>query len=572
MEDILELSLGGIANEAESSNNSLKALKSVDETTNMTIDLITDEFIDMNIKRMKMQEVTNQSIYAGNSIRSSDGLMSEYIFGSTLDEQKFKYGYINLHCHVFHPFVYEVLKQLNQKKIPRIASGDGVWKVDDNGDIVEIIDESDPEYDESNTGIAWLYKVYDKLKWKRNASAKRDERVTMVSSLKRNEAFITKWLVIPLFYRDIVQRDNRINEIPDIDKWYADLIRYSQLLLKASDIDQMNKTVAAIQETLVTIRKYGQNLIEKKNGFFKKSVLGKSIDYGYRSVISVQSLQKYDRPSEVPINLMRTGIPLAQCCVLGFPFVSREVQQFIRQLADSLGNRLPVFKDDNLNEIIGYKEMEDPSIKFTTEYIKKKIDLFVGTPGTRFRYVTLRDTEGKDHKIRYTGTPMVLNNKIVNLPNRCLTWTDLLYIAAFRACDDKHVYITRYPLNDYFGTFPSRVFVMSTVKMCKMEYGEGTVKRTYNYYPDIDPSLPESVVSTLFNDTIVMTNAYLKGLNGDYDGDMVTCKMVFTQEANEEAEKLLNSTKHYVSIAGDAMRDIGKESILCAYCMTADPK
>ena len=53
----------------------------------------------------------------------------------------------------------------------------------------------------------------------------------------------------------------------------------------------------------------------------------------------------------------------------------------------------------------------------------------------------------------------------------------------------------------------------------------------------IDPTLPESKVSILFNDTITMCNTYLKGLNGDFDGDQVTAKGVFSLEANEEAER-----------------------------------
>ena len=37
-----------------------------------------------------------------------------------------------------------------------------------------------------------------------------------------------------------------------------------------------------------------------------------------------------------------------------------------------------------------------------------------------------------------------------------------------------------------------------------------------------------------------MSNVYLKAIGGDYDGDQVTVKSVFSQEANEEAEKKMN--------------------------------
>ena len=98
-----------------------------------------------------------------------------------------------------------------------------------------------------------------------------------------------------------------------------------------------------------------------------------------------------------------------------------------------------------------------------------------------------------------------------------------------------------------------------------MKYG-----KLYKYYPVIDPSLSESEVSTLFNDTLTMDNTYLKGLGGDFDGDMVSIRGVFGEKANKEAEEIIHSVKHYVNIAGDLMRVIGNEAFLTYYNMTKD--
>lgn len=53
-----------------------------------------------------------------------------------------------------------------------------------------------------------------------------------------------------------------------------------------------------------------------------------------------------------------------------------------------------------------------------------------------------------------------------------------------------------------------------------------------------------------------------------YDGDMVSVKMCYTIEANEEAAEILNSLKHYMSIQGDLIRVIGNEAYLTFYNMT----
>ena len=92
--------------------------------------------------------------------------------------------------------------------------------------------------------------------------------------------------------------------------------------------------------------------------------------------------------------------------------------------------------------------------------------------------------------------------------------------------------------------------------------------KEYKYYPVIDPTLPESRVSTLFVDTVTMSVPYLKGLGGDYDGDQITEKMVFTQEANEEAEKLLKSPKHYITEDQELIRVIQNEAYLTFYNLT----
>ena len=80
------------------------------------------------------------------------------------------------------------------------------------------------------------------------------------------------------------------------------------------------------------------------------------------------------------------------------------------------------------------------------------------------------------------------------------------------ATADKHVWISRYPILDYYGTFPSRISVMSTKKTVYMK----TDGKEYEAYPNIDLSFDKSTVSTYFLDTVVMSNLYLKGLGGDY--------------------------------------------------------
>lgn len=543
-------------------NEPKKRTPYVSDTTSMKIDLIGDTFIDANIKMLDLQPVTNPQRFEKGSIPTADGLFSPYIFGHTPEERRTQFAYIDLHCKVFHPYAYEVIKRM-WSKIDKVASGEGSWEIDTEGNISEV-----PDGDPDNTGMDWLVENFRKIVFKTTGSHIRDERMKLIDSLKDDELFISKWLVIPVFYRD-VQIIGGTQNIPPINKNYTKLIQYANSVIKDpyfSNIAKYN-----IQMQLVTIRQYGQTLVEKKRGFFKRSVLGKTIDYGFRSVISVFHIDSADKPEENPIDIFHTGVPLAQCCVLFYPFIKRYVSEFIRQTVESMGDRYPVY-DEKQNKIVNYLNFKDPLSYYNSDKIQEIIDQFIGTPATRFRPVELPvdldgttamlpihfSGHGKNEKIKDIKTPQ--------LYNRVLTWTDLLYMAAVDTLYDKHVYITRYPLEDYFGTFPSRVFVLSTMKTMPMIYNE----RNYPFYPQIDPSLPEAEVSTLFNDTVTMDNTYLKGLGGDYDGDQVSLKGIFSAEANAEAEEIMHSIKHYVNIAGDLMRVIGNEAFLTYYNMTKD--
>lgn len=543
-------------------NEPKKRTPYVSDTTSMKIDLIGDTFIDANIKMLDLQPVTNPQRFEKGSIPTADGLFSPYIFGHTPEERRTQFAYIDLHCKVFHPYAYEVIKRM-WSKIDKVASGEGSWEIDTEGNISEV-----PDGDPDNTGMDWLVENFRKIVFKTTGSHIRDERMKLIDSLKDDELFISKWLVIPVFYRD-VQIIGGIQNIPPINKNYTKLIQYANSVIKDpyfSNIAKYN-----IQMQLVKIRQYGQTLVEKKRGFFKRSVLGKTIDYGFRSVISVFHIDSADKPEENPIDIFHTGVPLAQCCVLFYPFIKRYVSEFIRQTVESMGDRYPVY-DEKENKIVNYLNFKDPLSYYNSDKIQEIIDQFIGTPATRFRPVELPvdldgttamlpihfSGHGKNEKIKDIKTPQ--------LYNRVLTWTDLLYMAAVDTLYDKHVYITRYPLEDYFGTFPSRVFVLSTMKTMPMIYNE----RNYPFYPQIDPSLPEAEVSTLFNDTVTMDNTYLKGLGGDYDGDQVSLKGIFSAEANAEAEEIMHSIKHYVNIAGDLMRVIGNEAFLTYYNMTKD--
>jgi DNA-directed RNA polymerase beta' subunit len=54
----------------------------------------------------------------------------------------------------------------------------------------------------------------------------------------------------------------------------------------------------------------------------------------------------------------------------------------------------------------------------------------------------------------------------------------------------------------------------------------------------------------------------------DYDGDQVTVKGVFSQEANEEAERIMRAYTNILSVNGNNIRISSIECIETLYCVT----
>ena len=57
---------------------------------------------------------------------------------------------------------------------------------------------------------------------------------------------------------------------------------------------------------------------------------------------------------------------------------------------------------------------------------------------------------------------------------------------------------------------------------------------------------------------------------GDYDGDQTTVKIVFTQEANEECKKAMNSKSYFINASGQNIRKVENEAIQTFYTLTKE--
>ena len=65
-----------------------------------------------------------------------------------------------------------------------------------------------------------------------------------------------------------------------------------------------------------------------------------------------------------------------------------------------------------------------------------------------------------------------------------------------------------------------------------------------------------------------MSNLYLPGIGGDYDGDTVTIKGVFTNEANDEIRKFINTKQNFIDMDARSIRTSSGDVIQSLYAFT----
>lgn len=92
--------------------------------------------------------------------------------------------------------------------------------------------------------------------------------------------------------------------------------------------------------------------------------------------------------------------------------------------------------------------------------------------------------------------------------------------------------------------------------------------KVYKHYPYIREKDMHIDTSNLFIDTMNICNVYLGAIGGDYDGDQVTIKGVWTNEANAELDAQLKSKKHFINLSGKNVRTGSNEAIQSLYSLT----
>jgi DNA-directed RNA polymerase beta' subunit len=530
----------------------------------MKIDIFNiDEFVKVN----RSPRVSNPVYFNFDKTPTVDGLFSYELFGSTDLERKNIFGYVELFDNYIHPIIFSMMTS-RMGSFRQILTGEKYAVIVDKK--IKIVDEDFPG---AESGLDFFYDHFEEIKWidefeeAETESIDRKKRLKFLESLTKDEFFVRKWLIIPPFYRAVNTEDRTMGD--NINKLYTELISRTNSMDIGAGFGMFGaQSKYRIQQLLLEIYLETIRPIKGKNSLVRKHLLGKTIDYTSSNVITSPEISKAERPEDLPVKFGYGAFPLATIISLFHPF-------FVNVLTDTLTDFVGLISDVYSKEITRIDKGQ-----YSTDVVEKLVKMFIKSETERFNPILIHYVNTAGEKIQREFIITEYRSKADldsdNGIDRPLTLTDIFYLAAIEITEDKHVYVTRYPVTNFQNIYPSKINILTTSKTRDVYIRIGDNIEFMKQYPcikfDGDPK-PSPKTHYGFYNVLIPGNIYLKALGGDYDGDMLYLKGLFTKEANAEAERLIYSKSNILNASGGGSRGItkiGKEAVLALFELTKE--
>ena len=402
------------------------------------------------IKANDLQQVTNPVMFNAGNGPSSDGLLSNEIFGITKDERAGIYGYIDLSEKFIQPYFYKIWLKID-KNLRAVIYETDYFRIDSNGFLVQD--------DNGETGIKFLIDNIDKIKFK---NTKKDALLKVLMDNK-NMLFTDKFVIIPPFYRDVNTNSGGRVGVGEINKLYVNLMNSVK---SSSDSNDYGLSMAGgirgrIQDLMLEIYNWftiGESVVGgehtgagifKKFGIMHRSTMSKTSDYSARLVLSSQKINVNSK-KELMVDMDYSAIPLSATCVIAYPYMIYQLRQFFNNEFGGKSMYSYIDKKGNLQQI----ELDNPQIEFSDDRFDKEINEFIHGYSNRLKPVKVPNKENKDITLRFKGYHISEEDyekgirESSSIIERDLTWMDILFMCACEATEDKMVLITRYPVEN----------------------------------------------------------------------------------------------------------------------------
>lgn len=481
------------------------------------------KLVDVN----NLQEITSPLLFSTKMTFDDNGILSNSIFGLSRSDRLCTYAYVDLRRNFLHPHIYQnIMKNGLFENILYLVSGQKKFIIKDH------FIKEDSNNPNAWTGLDELYDHWDEIDWGKSSSVNTINKA-LLTKLPKDLVFMNRLIICPPAYRDVmlsgtIDSSDYVNELNNL---YTSTIRNVSLLSQGGLFARKQfATQSKIQSLLVDIFNYFKGLLAKKQGLIRRSLMGKCTDWGVRSVIAAPSYN-HNNIEDSMVSLNESAVPIAQCASTFHPFIRAYIKNFFMRELVNIPNEYPYFDIDEGKVMTGI--LVDPELQFSDKNINKMLNNFILNADSRFDPIMIKvqKMEGKEKVIknaylRFKGREILPNNVYREL-NRPLTVTDLVYLACYHTCKNRHVMVSRYPVGIDKGIFFTRINVETTREHQHIIYnGE-----EYKFYPKVHVKVPENLmkifgieekdkfsdedVAKFFIDTLKVASSHLRVMSGD---------------------------------------------------------
>lgn len=508
----------------------------------------------------KNKIVSSLDIVDGASSEPHDeGLFSVLIFGKPgTVERDLTNGYINLKTSIIIPKIYKELIKL-KSLYAGIMSGKATAKWDNLEKDFYASNDAD-----SDTGYGFFMTHFDDIVYKARKSRSRIQRVKLMEDYKGRTA--TKFaVVLPAGLRDFtIDASGRASK-DEINDLYFRLISISNTVSEGREENSPALDVARYQLTLTYLEIYDKlaGVISGKKGQALDKMGGRKVDYGTRNVLTAVDNSRKHLFSDNAVTSNTTAVGLWQA-MKGLNPISKYLlatSYLPKAITQGDGTALLVNKKTLIPEFV---ELDDDSRNTwaSGEGLNSVLN--------RYEVKTERHNpvEVMDHwllLVYQTEEHFKVFNDIRELPNgfdktkvRPITLIELLYLSGYRKWNTYVIYTTRYPSTGIESTFPTYLYVKTTVTGKRLkELGEDWKELGEEFVAVEYPTILESG----HHDSQSPPSSRLKDMGGDFDGDTGSGTIVFTNKSLEEAYRFLSTKDAWTTLDNKLRASSGYDTV-----------
>lgn len=481
-----------------------------------------------------------------------EGLFSTEIFGRAGDDVRdVTFSYIDTKAQMLHPLIHRTIERTTRFYID-IYNGKEYARWNDKTKQFERSTELD-----GDTGAGFFLKHWNDIKFEKSDSQIRNQRVTFIDKY-RDVAIQDKILVLPAGVRDAeIDALDRVKE-HEINPIYRSILSISNTIGRPPAIDDSiyDRSRVSLQSKFNELYGLIESIVEGKKGFAQSKVGSRRIINGTRNVISAmdQSLSNIDDPLA----------PTADDTIIGLWQLSRGV----------LPVTLPKLRNHILNNVFMTNDGSVPLIDKKTlkrEFVNvtaQTFDRWTTQEGLE-RLVNLQSNKHlRSMPVEIEGRYLALVYKPVKdkvfkiffdideLPEGYskddvypITNMELIYLCNYREWNKFRMMNTRYPVAGEGSTYPSKVYVKTTVVSesrveLDSDWGYPALphENTATQYPVFEPAS--------YVDTAMISPYRTSKSQADYDGDTFSNNILFTKESLEEIDRYLNTREAHIDPLG----------------------